>query len=332
MLALTEQILLRGYRRVEALWIAIERKFSPETFYPEMEISAIEVESKSGYLDYLIRSVCDNEVRLGLDDDEKLLAAEKVLVAGASSSRAARALGVSATHFARYQRRIASPVMRAHIAAGHLTPTDADNLLEIASRNNCVKQLETDFDHIVDKIENHISALRAEAIINQNEFKEDKLGVVSKHFNSGHVRSWIKNIKESKSPDWEAEPTEVGWTYECSFDLRHSIVKELNALDSQLKLGGKTDYDYQYRALIKQLHKVYLTSKRARVLMDNTARRLALRSVIDTISCKFKQTLRNYPKTLRMFMWANGLQCIVPSGRAVDTNTEHNLVGSARGN
>ena len=42
--------------------------------------------------------------------------------------------------------------------------------------------------------------------------------------------------------------------------------------------------------------------------------------------------LRNYPKTLRMFMWANGLQCIVPSGRAVDTNTEHNPVGSARGN
>jgi len=39
----------------------------------------------------------------------------------------------------------------------------------------------------------------------------------------------------------------------------------------------------------------------------------------------------NYPKTLRMFMWANGLQCIVPCGRAVATNTEHNPVGSARG-
>lgn len=75
-------------------------------------------------------------------------------------------------------------------------------------------------------------------------------------------------------------------------DLRHSIVKELNALDSQLKHGGKTDYDSQYRALIKQLHKVYQSSKRAKVLMDNTARRLALRAVIDTISCKFKQVPR----------------------------------------
>jgi len=75
-------------------------------------------------------------------------------------------------------------------------------------------------------------------------------------------------------------------------DLRISIVKELNALDSLLKHGGKTDYDHLYRTLIKQLHKVYLTSRSARVLMDNTARRLALRSVIDTISCKFKQVHR----------------------------------------
>ena len=75
-------------------------------------------------------------------------------------------------------------------------------------------------------------------------------------------------------------------------DLRISIVKELNALDSQLKHGGKTDYDSQYRSLIKQLHRVYLTSKRAKVLVDNTSRSLALRSVIDKISCKFKQVRR----------------------------------------
>ena len=75
-------------------------------------------------------------------------------------------------------------------------------------------------------------------------------------------------------------------------DLRISIVKELNEIDRVLKLGGKTDYDSQYRSLIKQLHKVYLTSKRARSLVDNTARRLALGSVIDTISCKFKSVIR----------------------------------------
>ena len=53
-------------------------------------------------------------------------------------------------------------------------------------------------------------------------------------------------------------------------DLRISIVKELNNIDSQLK-RGKTDYDHQYRALIKQLHKVYQSCKRVRVLVDNTA-------------------------------------------------------------
>ena len=218
------KILIRGYRRVEALWIAIERRFNPEVFYREMEISAIEVESVAD-LDYLIRSVCDNEVRLGLEEEEKLLTAEQLLADGASSSRAARALGVSQTHFARYQRRIASPIMRAHIAAGHLAATSADELLEIASRHNRVGQLETDFDHVVDKIEDHINTLRADAILNQNEFKEDKLGVVSKHINKGFINSWLKGIKESKHLDWQAEPVAVGWTYECSFDLKSGKLK-----------------------------------------------------------------------------------------------------------
>ena len=71
-------------------------------------------------------------------------------------------------------------------------------------------------------------------------------------------------------------------------------MSEINNIDRVLKQGleGKTDYDSQYRSLIKLLHKVYLTSKRARVLVDNTARRLALRSVIDSISCKFKSVTR----------------------------------------
>ena len=219
------KIVLRGYRRLEAIKIVIERQFQPDRFHEDMEISAIEVESPMGYQDHLVRSVCDNEVRKGLDDDEKLLAAEKMLNAGVSSSRAARALGISATHFARYQRRINSPSMREHIAKGHLTPTDADNLLEAANRVNRVKELERDFNRIVAKIEDHIASLRSEAIKNQNEFKEDKLGIVSKHFNSGQVRQWIKDIRESKSLDWSADPKASGWTYECSFDPKEGKIK-----------------------------------------------------------------------------------------------------------
>ncbi len=218
------KILLRGYRRIEAIWIAIDRRFQPDRFYEDMEISAIEVESPTGYLEYLVRSVSDNEVRLGLTDDEKILAAEKMLKAGVSSSRAAHALGMSPTHFARYQRRINSPCMCEHIAKGHLTATDADNLLEAASRVNRVKELEQNFDRNVAKIEDHIASLRAEAIKNQNEFKEDKLGIVSKHFDSGHVRQWIKDIGESKSLDWSANPKASGWTYECSFDPKEGKI------------------------------------------------------------------------------------------------------------
>ncbi len=219
------KILLRGYRRIEAIWIAIERRFQPDRFYEDMEISAIEAESPTGYLEYLVRSVSDNELRLGLTDDEKILAAEKMLTAGVSSSRAAHALGMSATHFARYQRRLNSPIMREHIAKGHLTATDADNLLEAANRVNRVKELEQNFDRNVVKIKDHIAGLRAEAIKNQNEFKEDKLGIVSKHFNSGQVRQWIKDIGESKSLDWSADPKASGWTYECSFDPKSGKIK-----------------------------------------------------------------------------------------------------------
>lgn len=219
------RILIRGYRRIEAIHTIIERRIAPDLFSLEMDISAIEVESPVGFLDYLIRSICDNEVRLGLTDPEKLLAAEKALKGGASSSRAARALGVSATHFARYQRRIASPTMRAHIAANHLTATSADNLLELASRNNSIGQLESDFDNIVHKIEDHINSLRAEAILSQNEFDEDKFGEVSKYINKGFLNAWMDGLKESKSLDWQAEPVANGWTYECGFDLKTGAIK-----------------------------------------------------------------------------------------------------------
>ena len=75
------------------------------------------------------------------------------------------------------------------------------------------------------QIEDHIASLRAEAIKNQNEFKEDKLGIASKHFNSGHVRQWINDIKEAKLIDWSADPKASGWTYECSFDPKEGKIK-----------------------------------------------------------------------------------------------------------
>ena len=249
-----DKILIRGYRRIEALWIAIERRFNPEVFYREMEISAIEVESKIE-LDYLIRSVCDNEVRLGLEEEEKLLTAEQLLTEGSSSSRAARALGVSATHFARYQRRIASPIMREHIAKGHLTATNADDLLEMASRHNRVGQLETNFDAIVHKVQGHINTLRADAEANANEFNEDKDGVVSKHINKGFITSWMKGLKESKSLDWQAEPVTTGWKYECSFDLKTGKIK-LEALNKDAHAMSCSDLGQLSGKLSVLSHKV----------------------------------------------------------------------------
>src|SRR5262249_19853269 len=140
------------------------------------------------YADYLLRSVSDNEIREGLAEEDKVIAAEKLLNAGIASSRAARALGMSATHFARYVRRLGSPAMREHISGSHLPATDTDNLLEAGASVGRLKELEEDMDRVVAAVENHIALARAKAAGNVEKFDEDKHGKVSKYIKGGQVR------------------------------------------------------------------------------------------------------------------------------------------------
>ena len=51
-------------------------------------------------------------------------------------------------------------------------------MFELASRNNRIPALETNFDNIVHKVEEHINTLRADAESKANEFNEDKDGEV----------------------------------------------------------------------------------------------------------------------------------------------------------
>jgi hypothetical protein len=212
-----KKLLLCGWRRVEAMKSAIQLQLDPQRFHAEMEIDALEVASADPR-DILEWSVADNEIRAGLTDPEKVVAAAKMLKAGFSASRAARALGMSLTHFARYQRRLNSAIIREHVALGSISTTDGDNLLEAAASQNRTKDLECDFAAVAAKVERHIQERRAEAISRQEQFDEEKLGKVGSYIKPHHVRQWIKDFKEDRSIDWEPEPEQSQRNFECSFD------------------------------------------------------------------------------------------------------------------
>jgi ParB-like chromosome segregation protein Spo0J len=212
-----KKVIICGHRRLEAIKTIIETKLDPERFHAAMEIDAVQVES-SDPRDLMEWSLVDNEVRIGLTESEKVIAASKMLGMGFSSSRAARALGMSPTHFARYQRRLNSTVMRQHIALDTVSPTDADNLLEAAAAQNRTKDLERGFEAVVAQIEHHITDRRAQAVSRQEQFDEEKLGKVGSYIKPHNVREWIKDLKEGRSIDWEPEPEQSQRNFECSFD------------------------------------------------------------------------------------------------------------------
>ena len=58
----TRNILVRGYRLVEAVQQIISRRLDPERFHAGMEIKAVEI-TGGGEADYLVRAIASNEVR-----------------------------------------------------------------------------------------------------------------------------------------------------------------------------------------------------------------------------------------------------------------------------
>jgi hypothetical protein len=221
-----KKIVIRGTRRIEALRTAAELKLDPEHIFSEMLIQAVEVLSDKGYVDYLVRSVCDNELRVDLTDEEKILAAEKMIKAGVSSYRAAKALGMSPSHFGRYLRRLASPAVREHIAKGHITATDADILLAVAAAHNRQKELEEDLDGGVAAIANHIAQAKAKAVENQEKFDDKKHGRVSKYIRPEQKKRWVEDIKEGRRFTWQPPSDGEGsFSFECKVDLKEGTIK-----------------------------------------------------------------------------------------------------------
>jgi hypothetical protein len=215
-----KKLLLCGWRRVEAMKSAIQLQLDPERFHAEMEIDALEISSQDPR-DLLEWSITDNEVRQGLTEAEKLLAAAKMLKANFSASRAAHALGVSPTLFARYQRRLNSDVIRAAVQNDDITATDGDTLLEAAATHNRTKDLERGYLAITTQIERHISQLREEATRRGDAFDDKKQGQVGRYIKPHHVKGWAEDLKQGRSLSWTPEEEDQGgWTFECKVDPR----------------------------------------------------------------------------------------------------------------
>jgi hypothetical protein len=235
-----KKTVIRGTRRIEALLTAIRLKLDPARFHPQMLVAAIEVESDRGHVDYLVRSICDNQVRVALTDDEKLNAAEKMLKAGVSSPRAARALGMSATHFGRYLRRLASPAVREHIAKQNLTATDGDNVLAVAASHGRQKEAEQDLEGVVAAITSHIAMAKAKAVENQEDFDDKKLGRVSKYIRPEQLKRWVEDIKAGRRFTWApSSDGEGSFSFECKFDPKEGKIK-IQALSRDLH---RTSYE-----------------------------------------------------------------------------------------
>jgi hypothetical protein len=218
-----KKVPLCGWRRLAAMKVAIEMRLDPDRFHNGMMIDAVEVTS-SDPKDLLEHSVADNEVRVALTDAERDIVVGKMLAAGFSASRAARALGMSPTQFHRIRRRITSTVMLTAVQNDTITATDADLLLEAAASHNCTKDLERGYSAVVAKVERHISRLREEATRRGDAFDEAKRGKIGHYIKSSHIKGWAEDLKAGRSLSWKPEEDQGGWTFECRVDPKEGKV------------------------------------------------------------------------------------------------------------
>jgi hypothetical protein len=219
-----QAILLRGYQRVTAIWHIVERRLDPERFGAEMLIDAVEVQSATPQ-DLLVRSVSDNEVRRSLSESEQYVAARQMIAAGVSAQRAARALGMSPTGFARLYRRIQNPTLQEHVTQGHLTQTDLDNLLEAAASHGRVEQLETTLADILARAKAHVDRRRAQALAAGEEFDEEKEGKLKQYIKPELIKNVVKAVKEDKAVEWAGPDQQIEGAWVCKINSAEGLIQ-----------------------------------------------------------------------------------------------------------
>ena len=118
-------------------------------------------------------------------------------------------------------------------------------------------------------------------------YLQELLGTVEASVNAGLV---------TQIAAWEARKLHLLNIYPEADNksLRERLLREINAIDSQIDLArqGVTDYAMQHRELIAQLHEMWRASKHARDVKIPLARRKALMTLIAEIRCKFVRVVK----------------------------------------
>jgi hypothetical protein len=262
-------ILIQGYRIVEAHRQIIGRQLDPEHFKEDMEIPAVELEGGSE-VDYLLRAVASNEVRANLSEEAKYTVAVMLLERKVSSTRAARAMGISATQFGRYIKRWHNQWILPYVKADYITISEADLYLEEAGKTNSYKILQAGLEQIYGQVKDHIGRKEEQAKITKEKLPKSAVSGKT-YLKAARVKQQVLDALKDKKPislklnlDAGAGPTTLKdstFEFECKLDEK----------DGKLKisgLNGKTLSQLTYADLGAIAFKLHILAEEVTACFD----------------------------------------------------------------
>jgi hypothetical protein len=212
-------VLIRGHRRVAACFYLAGQ--NQPGFSEEMALDAVEVYDADEQ-DLLIRSVSDNENRLSLTREQRIIAARRLAEVGVPFPRAANALGVSEQTFKRDYLIATHPWMFEHFRKHHIEATVAAKLLETAieadkaqplPEGNRVDSLRADLGLWVRKQEIELEEIKVQREILKKKKLSEKELYIKKRMPSHLVEHWLRLVEagrrfsEGEDADWDFNVT-----------------------------------------------------------------------------------------------------------------------------
>jgi hypothetical protein len=210
--------LIRGHRRVAACFYLAGQ--NQPGFSEDMALDAIEVYD-ADEKDLLVRSVSDNENRLSLTREQRIIAARRLAEVGAPFPRAANALGVSEQTFKRDYLIATHLWMVEHFRKNHIEATVAAKLLETAvdadkahplPKGNRVDNLRADLGLWVRKQEIELEEIKVQREILKKKLSAKEL-YVKKRMPPHLVEHWLRLVEagrrfsEGEGADWDFNVT-----------------------------------------------------------------------------------------------------------------------------
>ena len=145
-------ILIGGFRRFFALLLGIKKNLDHNLICPDMLVDAVEVirgpnqTEEEFQQDLLIRSIAENEQRLNFTTNEKLEIVKRCKASKIPTPRAASALSMSESQFARLSAIVEHDWLQGYVTNNCIGATDAAVLIQLATKKGCVEDLRKHLD------------------------------------------------------------------------------------------------------------------------------------------------------------------------------------------